>query len=111
MSANEYYQGGAPQQPPNAYPPPNQYEAGRNYGPGPGPDQGYYNQPGQPPMQYQQPPMQYQQQPMQYQQQPPPPQQSSGGGNKNCLVACLATICFCCAIEECCECWEVEERR
>ena len=44
---------------------------------------------------------------MQYAQQPPPGTKGSGGGKapRNCLIACLATVCFCCAVEECCECW------
>jgi hypothetical protein len=48
---------------------------------------------------------------MQYQQQPPPEHKGNSGGDsgvkgqRNCLLACLATICFCCAVEECCECW------
>ena len=50
--------------------------------------------------------MQYQQQP---QHGPPPGGKGSGGGKapRNCLIACLASICVCCAIEECCECWYV----
>ncbi|CAH0047937.1 unnamed protein product [Clonostachys solani] len=103
MSANDYYNqqgGGYPQHPQPSYgPPQGHYNS-------PPPQQGGYYQQGPPPQQgYGGPP------PMQYQQQPPPEHKGNSGGDsgvkgqRNCLLACLATICFCCAVEECCECW------
>ncbi|CAH0019376.1 unnamed protein product [Clonostachys rhizophaga] len=103
MSANDYYNqqgGGYPQHPQPSYGPP------QGHYNGPPPQQGGYYQQGPPQQGYGGPP------PMQYQQQPPPEHKGNHGGGdsgvkgqRNCLLACLATICFCCAVEECCECW------
>ncbi|KAL6868962.1 hypothetical protein ACO1O0_000285 [Amphichorda felina] len=120
MSNQEYYQGGGYPQP-HAYPQSPQPSYGNppqgHYGSPAPPPQGYYGSPPPqqghhapyggppPPGQYGgQPPMQYQQQ---QQHAPPPPHNKSSGGKapRNCLIACLAGICFCCAVEECCECW------
>ncbi|KAL6911174.1 hypothetical protein GGI43DRAFT_40315 [Trichoderma evansii] len=97
MSSQEYYQQGPPQgyhqqgypqQPQNAYGPPQ------------GQFQGQYPPQGYPQQGYPQG-----QQPMQYQQGPPAPEAQRGrGGDQGCLMACIAALCCCCAVEEGCEC-------